>query len=86
MVGIFWLNCSVLMQNVKMHILGFCSQVLYIEKIPLTESPIVGSPGREFETKGTHNIVVEAPGELAHTEIKRTGHLGIRYDSVPEWR
>jgi hypothetical protein len=60
-------------------------QVLNIEKIPLNEQPIVGS--RRKVTAGTHNIIVEAPGECVpvNLKIKRRGHRGIRYDSVPEW-
>lgn len=60
-------------------------RVLYIEEIPPNKQPIVGS--RSKVTSGTHNIVVEAPGERvpANLKIKRRGHQGIRYDSVPDW-
>ncbi len=58
-------------------------EVLDIEKIPLNKVPIVGS--KNVKTAGTHNIIVEAPGELAHSVIKRRGHMGIRYDEVKEW-
>jgi len=54
-----------------------------IEEIAPGHRPVVGS--RQFETKGTHNIVVEAPGEIALSVIQRKGHVGIRYDEVKEW-
>ena len=58
-----------------------------IERIGLGQIPgqipIVGS--RPFIAQGIHNIVVEAPGELARSKIARQGHMGIRYDVVPEW-
>jgi len=60
-------------------------RVVSIERIPLNQSPVVGPAGKQFVTKGTHNIVVEAPGELACIAIKRRGHQSIRYDGVPEW-
>ena len=59
-------------------------KVLYIEEIMPGKEPMVGS--REFSTMGTHNIVVEAPGEIAHSLIVKNGHMGIRYDKVPEWK
>lgn len=58
-------------------------KVLYIEEIMAGKEPMVGS--REFSTMGTHNIVVEAPGEIVRSLIIRDGHMGIRYDEVPEW-
>ena len=58
-------------------------RVKSVEDIGSNNPPIVGSKGKL--TGGTHNIVVEAPGELAPREIKRRGHLAIRYDNVPEW-
>lgn len=55
-----------------------------IEEIGPHNPPIVGSKAKL--TGGTHNVVVDAPGEVAPFEIMRRGHLGIRYDDVPEWR
>ena len=54
-----------------------------IERIGLGQIPIVGS--RPFIAQGTHDIVVEASGELARAKIARQGRMGIRYDVVPEW-
>jgi hypothetical protein len=58
-------------------------RVLDIERIPDGKSSIVGS--RKSVTKGTHNIIVEAPGEFTNIITKRRGHMGIRYDEVVEW-
>lgn len=56
----------------------------HIERIEVGDEPIIGSDA--VMATGKYNVVVNRPGEKAPVEIHRRGHVGIRYDTVPEWR